>query len=82
MYVSFHSLQITVPIIFSGSCVCDQGFGGYDCSIDLTLPPIVFFAGEDGLCNTLTTNCKSIRIRGDKFIESTELICYLQQLQV
>ena len=54
-----------------------------DCSIDGTIPPIVYeIDAGDGVCNTLTSSCNSFLVYGENFHESDMLTCHLQRVEV
>jgi hypothetical protein len=45
----------------SGVCVCNIGYDGADCSINLKQPPnITYFSLQNNICNTRLENCYEI----------------------
>jgi hypothetical protein len=55
----------------SGVCVCNIGYDGADCSINLKQPPnITYFSLQNNICNTRLENCYEIYFVGSGFSNS------------
>ena len=68
-------------ICIVGVCLCDVGFGGADCSVDINLPPVV----DPDIGNihiTCQGACTTVTIIGSGFIFSNELICRFNAVTV
>ena len=68
-------------------CFCGTQYGGFDCSIDLTIPPILYEIIDGNLCDVRTdpAGCKQITVSGSKFAPSlsiNKLRCHLRPLSV
>ncbi|KAL5006713.1 hypothetical protein ScPMuIL_015519 [Solemya velum] len=59
----------------NGSCVCDEGYGNGDCTIDVTEPPLTDDIFNDGLCDTHDTDCSEVSLHGANYIDSQNLTC-------
>ncbi|KAL5018882.1 hypothetical protein ScPMuIL_004604 [Solemya velum] len=66
----------------NGTCVCYDGFGAGDCSINLRQPPDVYDIYNEGLCDMLEADCTDISLYGEEFIDSQNLTCHLTCQQV
>ncbi|XP_062608125.1 von Willebrand factor D and EGF domain-containing protein-like, partial [Saccostrea cucullata] len=62
----------------NGSCFCDNGFGGSDCSFDKTIPPNITEVLVGELCDKSTEVCNSITFFGKYFVENTNSTCYIK----
>lgn len=71
-----------VLYFLSGHCVCDQGFGGADCSVNITEPPKVWRLKKDGFCDISEESCDEIVVYGEYFYKSDDLECELQRIEV
>lgn len=67
---------------FAGYCLCLGDFGGDDCSIDKTQPPLVFSLAGGSVCDRRLADCCSSVVFGRNFINSRELSCHFQRMQV
>ncbi|XP_048251910.1 uncharacterized protein LOC124135008 [Haliotis rufescens] len=47
-----------------GLCICSAGFGSADCSVDLTQPPVLDEAEDNGHCDLATRNCQMLTVFG------------------
>ncbi|XP_070564883.1 von Willebrand factor D and EGF domain-containing protein-like [Ptychodera flava] len=65
-----------------GQCVCDDGFAGTDCSVDLSVEPTVYMAHKNGLCDVKTDDCTYVSVFGDNFAESDQLTCHINTIEV
>ena len=70
--------------MFVGECVCNTDYHGNDCSISRTAGPDVESLADSGLCDLeqSVTNCSEISVYGDKFVESDDLACHIEELEV
>lgn len=68
--------------MFVGTCICEEDFGGGDCSINLNDPPLVFAINREtgGLCDI--NFCKEAVVVGDLFLNRPSLACKMQRFQV
>ncbi|XP_033116523.1 von Willebrand factor D and EGF domain-containing protein-like, partial [Anneissia japonica] len=64
----------------NGTCECNEGLGGSDCSISLAEPPLVFSVLGDGICDVRTRPCKSAKIYGENFVETGNVTCHIQNI--
>ncbi|GFR90472.1 von Willebrand factor D and EGF domain-containing protein, partial [Elysia marginata] len=62
-----------------GLCQCEEGFGGVDCSVDLTAVPQLNLLLPQLPCNVDSEDCTAITIIGGPFVKSDDLVCRLQQ---
>jgi len=54
-----------------GSCVCNTGYAGQDCSVNLSQSPnITYFSLANSTCNTRLENCYEIYFVGNGFSDS------------
>lgn len=66
----------------SGTCECDPGFGGADCSVNTTVAPDVWFLENAGLCDLSDRRCNEVAVFGATFILSDNLKCKLTRVKV
>ncbi|KAL3871227.1 hypothetical protein ACJMK2_039235 [Sinanodonta woodiana] len=62
----------------NGTCICDAGYGSYDCSLDLSEPPDIFGLLDDGLCDERHLECKDAFVYGEIFAEGENLTCRIK----
>ncbi|XP_056001589.1 EGF-like domain-containing protein comC [Ostrea edulis] len=62
----------------NGSCVCEMGFGGGDCGIDLSIPPIIYGIVDSGLCDLELLSCTSANLEGDGFTSEGNPTCRMR----
>ncbi|KAL3870469.1 hypothetical protein ACJMK2_038524, partial [Sinanodonta woodiana] len=62
----------------NGSCICDAGYGSYDCSLDLSEPPDIFGLLDGGLCDERHLECKEAFVYGEIFAEGENLTCRIK----
>lgn len=56
----------------SGSCACNTGYDGIDCSINLTKPPnITTNTFQNNMCDTRKQNCYELFFKGSGFSDSS-----------
>nr|XP_006812409.1 PREDICTED: uncharacterized protein LOC102807374 [Saccoglossus kowalevskii] len=63
----------------NGSCHCIEGYGGADCSVDLSQPPSVLLVEGDryhGLCDARTENCQFPSLVGNNLLDSNDSSCH------
>ncbi|KAK7469526.1 hypothetical protein BaRGS_00036472, partial [Batillaria attramentaria] len=65
-----------------GKCDCEEGYGLADCSVKLSDPPMLYYLGNEGLCDLTTSSCNVITVTGATFVDSVKLECFLQPVQV
>ncbi|XP_069129087.1 von Willebrand factor D and EGF domain-containing protein-like [Argopecten irradians] len=65
----------------NGSCICDSGLYGDECSLLKTTPPIIRQTGTDGLCKRDQSTCTNFVIPGFNFIDS-QLTCRVRYVKV
>ncbi|XP_046557655.1 uncharacterized protein LOC124266881 [Haliotis rubra] len=58
-----------------GLCVCSAGFGGADCSVDLTQPPQLDEVEDNGHCDLATSSCQRLTVFGLTFLEDVTIKC-------
>ncbi|XP_077867937.1 von Willebrand factor D and EGF domain-containing protein-like [Saccoglossus kowalevskii] len=63
-----------------GACICDDDYGGTDCSVDLNEAPVVYRGHKDGLCDTSVESCSHVSIFGDKYVES--MTCHILHIEI
>ena len=56
-------------------CVCESGYTGDDCSVQLNAPPRLFDFANNGVCDYNKEPCSLVYILGDGFINSKNLQC-------
>ena len=60
----------------TGECKCDNGYGGEDCSIDLSSPLNINFRGRTQyVCDQSRRACIKTPVNGKNFVESSKLMC-------
>lgn len=62
-----------------GECTCSAGYFGDDCSVALTFPPVIDDI-PDFLCDLLRSDCKTVVMNGDGFLQIGTLACRVQKL--
>ena len=68
--------------LFTGNCTCDSGFGGSDCSFDVTSPPTITKLSGDGICDKSEDACEFITLYGHYFLENMGTTCYVTRKEV
>nr|XP_022290011.1 von Willebrand factor D and EGF domain-containing protein-like [Crassostrea virginica] len=61
----------------TGNCTCDSGYGGSDCSFDVTSPPTITRLSGNGVCDKSTEICDDITLYGQYFVENMGTTCYV-----
>ena len=62
-----------------GDCTCNTGYYGDDCSINLSTPPSVEEI-PDFLCDLLKSDCRTVVVNGDGFLQIDSLVWRVQKL--
>ncbi|XP_035829885.1 uncharacterized protein LOC106014199 isoform X2 [Aplysia californica] len=62
-------------------CECYDGYLDEDCSVSVDIPPVVFDP-PDGICDTRLSNCLTVTVTGTGFVPSTNLVCYVQKMEM
>ncbi|XP_021365342.1 von Willebrand factor D and EGF domain-containing protein-like [Mizuhopecten yessoensis] len=62
----------------NGTCDCNKGIGGPDCSIDLSIPPYFEELLDDGMCDKQRWDCDVAMATGDDFIAKGHLKCNMK----
>lgn len=65
-----------------GRCFCEEGYAGSDCRVLLGEPPQSVALLNGGLCDRSLTNCSWSVVLGQAFLDTTNLSCRLQQVEV
>lgn len=70
----------------SGSCLCEPGYFGSDCSIIVTpdnksVPQLASLANY-GLCNVRAKPCRDVVVLGDNFANHPSLVCVYETYRV
>ena len=73
------SIFVVVP---TGVCLCDDGFAGDDCSVDLSELPTLISIDGGPLCDLSRKNCSYAEIYGIGFVNMGTLRCELKELKV
>lgn len=74
--------DLSLYIVLTGSCVCEMGFGGGDCGIDLSIPPIIYGIVDSGLCDLELLSCTSANLEGDGFTSEGNPTCRMRTFHV
>ena len=71
---------------FLGFCVCDRGYGGADCGLDLTQGPHVTALHNLGLCDVRAKPCRDVIVIAEqlatKAAGNDELKCIIEIYKV
>ncbi|XP_048247561.1 uncharacterized protein LOC124131984 isoform X2 [Haliotis rufescens] len=65
-----------------GQCHCNPGFGGGDCSVELSNPPTLFDVGDGGRCDLATGKCIETAVLGDIFSGEESSRCQIKKSMV
>lgn len=69
-------------IFIPGSCFCDSGFLGNDCSVREGQIPDQVHVADGGFCNPRQSDCGDIIVYGEPFANTGRLTCHLQEIEV
>jgi hypothetical protein len=67
---------------FAGVCVCNEGFDGADCSVNLTAAPEINLVAPSLTCDLDSERCGFVMIVGGPFVNSGDLECVFQTVEV
>lgn len=73
------SPNLLLPI---GNCTCEKGYGGSDCSFDLSEPPTISRISGDGICDKSLDDCNEILIYGRYFVKNPNATCVIIRKEV
>lgn len=65
-----------------GNCFCEAGFGGSDCSFDISLPPVIWESTPNGTCDKSLHQCFRIDFKGQYFLENVDKTCFVTKQSV
>lgn len=68
-------------ICFQGRCYCESGFTGSSCGTSTRAAPGSVALMNGGLCDLSQVDCTWAVVVGDTFINTTNLVCLLQEVQ-
>ena len=70
------------PVFLQGTCSCNKGWYGDDCTIRQSVAPQVRFLHEDNLCDWQEQECSYIEvtIEGEGFLKELQPYCHFQQV--
>ena len=74
--------KVCLKHIFTGNCTCDSGYGGSDCSFDVSSPPTITRLSGNGVCDKSTETCDDITLYGHYFVENMGTTCYVTRIDV
>ena len=69
-------------VTYKGKCLCDDGLGGADCSLDLSKGPTIAGLLDNGLCDEQQLDCDHAYVFGQIFTDSNNLSCKLDEFMV
>lgn len=69
-------------LAFAGECACENDHGLPDCSVQLSQPPRLYDLKGQKVCDVLKFPCNVISVVGSTFVDSQNLSCNLQRVQV
>ena len=67
---------------YTGTCDCNSGLTGADCSLPSNARPVVSSMPRAGLCDSRFDDCSVAILFGDNFIQDNKTHCYVQEAQV
>lgn len=77
------SIPVTTNVfVIAGECKCEPGYGLADCSVRLPDPPVLYQLANSGLCDVNKSYCDIVATIGAIFVDSSDLTCILQPVQV
>ena len=72
---------MAVVVVVAGVCDCDDGFSSTDCSVDVSLPPVID-GDADRECNFNDCCGNTIDITGSSFLLTDKLTCQITVCEV
>ena len=84
VYIFTLRLKSTLHAVncLKGNCTCDKGYGGSDCSFDVSSPPTITKLSDDGICDKSEETCEDITLYGHYFLENMETQCFMTREEV
>ncbi|ESO82462.1 hypothetical protein LOTGIDRAFT_236958 [Lottia gigantea] len=65
-----------------GVCTCDSGWAGNDCSMDISIVPVVDHIANEGYCDLNDRSCDAISVYGGDFIDDSSTLCKISSYQI
>lgn len=69
-------------LLLSGLCQCFHPWIGDDCSVNSTVPPELDQVGDGEPCDAVCSECLSVRLYGENFVDVENLTCHYKVLNV
>ena len=82
---AYNGARTVIIVSTLGFCLCDRGFGGADCSLDLTQGPHVTALDNLGLCDVRTKPCRDVIVVAEQLATKAaedELKCIIEIYKV
>ena len=81
--VSVCFLYAIKPVcVFSGVCYCFTNQTGVDCSLSRVEPPTLTSLKGGEFCDTYLSNCQSLVVYGNNFVNFVNLTCHFTEITV
>lgn len=66
------------PLFFryTGVCLCERGFSGSDCGVNLNEPPLATHLDRSGVCDLRSRPCSELIVWGDRFADHSAIKCH------
>lgn len=71
------AVKDTSLLVTLGNCFCEVGFGGSDCSFDISSPPFIWESTPTGTCDKSLHQCSRIYFNGRYFLENVDKNCFI-----
>ncbi|XP_050408342.1 von Willebrand factor D and EGF domain-containing protein [Patella vulgata] len=65
-----------------GICICEKNYGGSDCSVNISDPPVMEYLSEDGYCDLSDDECSEVSVFGGIFVETENTSCKINYIQM
>ena len=65
-----------------GTCTCNEGWSGSDCTVNVTKAPEIYYVDGGGLCNGQLQDCLDITVIGVNFADTDSLVCLVEKITV
>ncbi|KAK7474393.1 hypothetical protein BaRGS_00034347, partial [Batillaria attramentaria] len=65
-----------------GTCFCDVGFRGQDCTVKGDKPPVILRIIRNGLCEARRRPCRVAFLAVDNFLSTPEMMCRIRDVQM